>query len=296
VNRFAATLCALLLCVCMLCVPALAEEFGAGLEPLPFDDTPSYVAAKENYLPDDKGYEDESLKVNIETIRAYDTNILVARVKIAHPSQIRSAMAGRYGSNTTVVPRVLASRAQAPFAINADFYHYKSVGYIVRQGKLYRDRTHATYDILIIDDKGDFHIIVDPTEADAHGFEGTIINSFNFGPALVVDGQMITTTKELDVGLYKKNQRMGIAQIGPLEYLCVAAEGPENEEGAGLTIAEFAQVMMDLGAQQAYNLDGGSSSTMMLDGRKINALSSGKVRNLCDIIYFATLVPDGGAK
>jgi len=76
----------------------------------------------------------------------------------------------------------------------------------------------------------------------------------------------------------------------------VAAEGPENEEGAGLTIAEFAQVMMDLGAQQAYNLDGGSSSTMMLDGRKINALSSGKVRNLCDIIYFATLVPDGGAK
>jgi len=291
VNRFAATLCALLLCVCMLCVPALAEEFGAGLEPLPFDDTPSYVAAKENYLPDDKGYEDESLKVNIETIRAYDTNILVARVKIAHPSQIRSAMAGRYGSNTTVVPRVLASRAQAPFAINADFYHYKSVGYIVRQGKLYRDRTHATYDILIIDDKGDFHVIIDPTEEAAHSFEGTIVNSFNFGPVLVVDGEVVETTKAMNIGIDKPTQRMGIAQTGPLSYLCVATEGPENKDSVGLTIPQFAQLMKDLGAETAYNLDGGGSSSMVLNGEKINALSTGKSRAVCDILYFGTLVP-----
>ena len=83
---------------------------------------------------------------------------------------------------------------------------------------------------------------------------------------------------------------MGIGQIGPLEYICVATEGPENKDSDGLTIPEFAQLMKDLGAVQAYNLDGGSSSAMMLNGKKINALSSRKLRPICDILYFSTLV------
>lgn len=45
--------------------------------------------------------------------------------------------------------------------------------------------------------------------------------------------------------------------------------------------------------QTAYNLDGGSSSTMVfrMDDscwKKVNALSNPKVRELKDIIYFAT--------
>ena len=44
------------------------------------------------------------------------------------------------------------------------------------------------------------------------------------------------------------------------------------------------------GCQYAYNLDGGSSSTMVLNNEKINALSTHKVRSICDILYFATLV------
>jgi len=55
-------------------------------------------------------------------------------------------------------------------------------------------------------------------------------------------------------------------------------------------IPEFAQRMKDLGAEQAYNLDGGSSSAMMLGGQKINGLSSKKMRPICDLLYFSTLV------
>lgn len=83
---------------------------------------------------------------------------------------------------------------------------------------------------------------------------------------------------------------MGVGQLGELEYILVATEGPENEGSEGLTIPEFAQLMKDLGAVQAYNLDGGSSSAMMLGGEKINALSSKKMRPICDLLYFTTLV------
>ena len=44
-----------------------------------------------------------------------------------------------------------------------------------------------------------------------------------------------------------------------------------------------------MGCINAYNLDGGSSCTVALNGKKINATSSGKVRYVSDIIYFGTL-------
>lgn len=270
-----------------LAAGAAAEEFS----PLAVDDSAGPMPRQEAYLADGAGYEDESLSIRIETMRAYDTTVTVARVKVSDPSQIRTAMAGRYGSSEVVLPDRLAKRCNAVLAINGDFFSYRSTGYLVRQGKLYRDRAHEDYDLLIIDDQGDFHIIQDPTAQSAHAFEGTIVNSFNFGPALIVDGEKVLPVKRINNGSTKKTQRMGIAQTGPLSYLCVATEGPENEESVGLTLEEFVELTASLGAQTAYNLDGGSSSAMMLGGRKINALSSGKMRPVCDILYFATLIP-----
>ena len=279
--------CALMMLVLLAGAVSAAE---AAFTPLALDAQTGIKPDAQYYLPDRGGYEDPSLKVTIEAMREHETNILVARVKIADPSQIRTTMAARYGSTGGVLPDKLAKRVNAVLAVNGDFFNFNSTGYLVRQGKLYRNKTHTPSDILIIDDKGDFTIIVDPTEEKVQAFEGTIVNSFNFGPALVVDGEIIHTTKELNVGLEKETQRMGVAQVGPLEYLCVATEGPENEGSDGLTIPEFAQLMKDLGAVQAYNLDGGSSSAMMLGGEKINALSSRKMRPICDLLYFSTLV------
>ena len=85
---------------------------------------------------------------------------------------------------------------------------------------------------------------------------------------------------------------MVLAQLGPLSYLCVATEGPENTGSVGLTLDEIAAFMDGLDCQIAYNLDGGSSSTMVLNNEKINALSTGKIRSIGDIVYFATLVPN----
>jgi len=58
----------------------------------------------------------------------------------------------------------------------------------------------------------------------------------------------------------------------------------------GLTLPEMTEFMAGLNCQNAYNLDGGSSSTMVMNNKKINALDTGKVRQVCDIVYFATAV------
>ena len=42
-----------------------------------------------------------------------------------------------------------------------------------------------------------------------------------------------------------------------------------------------------MGAVQAYNLDGGRSGTIVLDGERLNEVDE---RKLSDIIYFATAI------
>ena len=268
---------------------ALAE---AAYTPLELDAASGPKPNAANYLPDNAGYEDSSLRVTIETMRQHETNILVARVKIADPSQIRTAMAGRYGQTGGSFPQVVAKRANAVFAINGDYFNYRSTGHLVRQGQTYRSRPDTDLDTLIIDENGDFTIIKDPTKEAIAAFEGTIINSFNFGPALIIDGEKVLPVKKMEAGVTNKTQRMAVAQAGPLEYVCVATEGPENEGSVGLTIEELIEFMHGLGVKQAYNLDGGSSSAMILAGEKINSLSTGKKRTVGDILYFVTGLPE----
>ena len=80
--------------------------------------------------------------------------------------------------------------------------------------------------------------------------------------------------------------------MGPLSYLIVATDGPDEPNATGLTLAEFAQLMADLHPINAYNMDGGSSSNVVLNYEKINASTKKKFRSLCDILYFASAVPE----
>lgn len=265
------------------------------LFPLPIDDSPGHKPNPDRYLPDNAGYEDSSIRVKIETVRAYETTILVARIQLVHPSQIRTAMASSYGDTTRATGAFIANRMNAVLAINGDFYDFDNKGYLVRQGVKYRKRMKANSDMLIIDDLGDLHILENVRFDDITAFERPIVNTFNFGPGLVVNGALGNRLARNGIGANKPTLRMGIGQTGPLSYVCVATEGPRNRGSRGLTIKEFADFMFSLGCEQAYNLDGGSSSTMVLDNKKINALSYGKARYISDIIYFASLETTGKA-
>lgn len=276
-------------------LPSSAPVSGAFAEmavmaPLPIDSSAGPEPDPNGYLADNAGYQDESLSISIEETRAYDTTILVARITVHDASQIRTAMAGKFGSTRDIPGAKLAKRYNAVFAVNGDYFNFNNSGYIVRQGKLYRDNPAEGSDVLLIDDQGDFHVVQDATSEKVAAFTGTVVNSFSFGPALVVDGKAVDVTENNHIASSKPTQRMVIAQSGPLSYICVATEGPENANSVGLTLSETAEFMEGLGCEVAYNLDGGSSSTMVLNNQKINALSTHKVRAIWDILYFATLM------
>lgn len=283
---------------------AVAEEFTEYpvYEPvtLPLTDAPTidyqadtpYAPHADAYLPDETGYLDDSLSIRIEEFRAYDTTCLAAWIQVASPTQLRAELNKPYPSKSTAKASVIAKRVNAVLAINGDYFVYHNQGFIVRNGEVLREKFNEDYDTLIIDDKGDFTIIPSTTEEEIRAFTGNIVQAFTFGPGLVIDGVKTTEFPLKANTPNKETQRIAIAQMGPLSYLVVTTEGPENPGSTGLTLPEFAQVLYDLGAQNAYNLDGGSSSSLILNNKKINSLSTGKIRAVGDILYFISACPE----
>lgn len=264
-------------------------------DPIPVEGAAPYKPRADGYLPDDAGYHDDSLDVRVETFRRHDTTVMVVRVSLMDPTQLRTAMAAKPPSKKTMKVSAMAKRNNAVLAINGDYFSYHDKGVVVRNGKQIRSRAAGHRDVLIMDDQGDLTILPACTKEQYENFSRPVVHAFSFGPGLVVDGQIAqgAIDTDMDIAPEKPTQRIAIGQTGMLEYIIIATEGPENKNSKGFTIRQMAELCQELGCITAYNLDGGSSSSVVLNNRKINALSTGKVRLVGDCIYFATLIPDG---
>ena len=129
----------------------------------------------------------------------------------------------------------------------------------------------------------------------------TIVNAFTFGPALVKDGEMLTISDSYGYNPHGREPRSAIGQTGPLSYVMVLVEGrTRDNDKAGVSQQKLAQIMYDLGCIQAYNLDGGNTAEMIMIGPDPESVmfhvkgdqTASEYRSQCDIIYFATAVPE----
>ena len=59
------------------------------------------------------------------------------------------------------------------------------------------------------------------------------------------------------------------------------------------TLPEFSRRIAETGCTMAYTLDGGQTATIVTGDQLINRVDYGGQREISDIIYFATAIPDG---
>ena len=260
------------------------------VSPLPIDNSPGRTPVEANFTTD--GYQDDTIMVEMEQRRMYDSDVFIAHVKIADASQLRTAYAGpKIDSNRTNYSSRLAQNYNAIVAMNGDYYPKTKAGYIVRQKEVYREKTSNNLDLLLVDELGDFHIILRGHEGQAEGVkafkqEHEIINGFFFGPALVMDGEMLEIPPKYEFAPHTLNPRAAIGQTGPLSYMMVAVNGRTGGT-KGVTMAVMASIMHELGCLQAYNLDGGNSATLVFRNEIYNDKPQAE-RSVTDIIYFAS--------
>lgn len=247
----------------------------------------------------DTGYRDDTIIVEIEEVQQHSSTFHIAYVKIATASQLRTAVAGDMGSNRTYKTSVLAESMNAVVAINGDFYTQSKAGFIIRQGETFRQKTSKNMDLLLIDDMGDFHIVLrghDNQKAAVKALlaDYTIVNGFFFGPALVADGVVQVIPDEYQFNPFGEEPRAAIGQIGPLTYALVTVDG-RIANSDGVTMPELAAFMDQIGCKFAYALDGGNSSALVYNNRLLS-VKDVEERSVSDIIYFASATEEGGAQ
>ena len=263
-------------------------------------------APQEKYYLSDTHYEDPSITVDIGKGRIHDTDYVYAVVAVASPAQIRTAMAYKYNSGLVVPGETMARANNAVLAMNADYHNYYDYGYLVRQGVEYRVRPNRDWDTLMIDQNGDLHVIIEPTKKKVEDWHAanpdlTVVNSFNFGPVVKIDGEwrrmhQDTIQNFFQIAGAKQYARMAVCQLDTLTYLIVSCESVLDEGSSGMTLKEFEECLQEVEGKLdgyeiklAYNIDGGGSTTMVFHNKKINSLTNPKVRDLSDIIYFASI-------
>lgn len=291
-TRVQTALAALALCAAMLS-PAMARgdalpiDLSGGMEP------------KASGYQGDSVYEDESIRVEIEQLMVGQTKCYVARIRIADASQLRTAPAYAFNRAQTAEIDAIASRMNAVFAVSGDYFSFQMQhkgSYLVRQGQLYADIPIDGRDVLVIDKAGDFYIVPGrkPNEmlpAIEELAPLGMVNTFNFGPGLVIEGEVLDPEYDAAFNFaQERHRRCAIAQVerGKLEYLCICCDGSKDEGSKGMTLGEFAAFIASLNVENAYNLDGGNTTAMYFGGKKINAENSAYSRPISDIIYFAS--------
>ena len=237
----------------------------------------------------DTSYQDEDISITIQEYRVYDTTIYVADVQVSSAEALKTAFAeNAYGKNVTDTTSQIAEDAGAILAINGDYYGARNRGYVLRNGVLYRESGSDDQEDLVIYKDGSFQIINEGSVSAEALLEAGAEQVLSFGPALLVDGE-IQVSEDDEVGrAMASNPRTAIAVVDELHYLFVVSDG-RTDESEGLSLYQMATVLQDLGAETAYNLDGGGSSTMVFNGTVINNPTSNgrneKERSVSDIVY-----------
>lgn len=104
-----------------------------------------------------------------------------------------------------------------------------------------------------------------------------VVNALGGGPRLVKSGRAFVpfAWESFSSPLtWRRAARtaVGITALGKL--LLVTVDGG-SRQNPGMTLPEMGDLMVSLGAQDAMNLDGGGSATMVVGGRIVNAPSDG---------------------
>lgn len=244
---------------------------------------------------DDWNYSSDDMSVSIEkAVKGSGSDQItyyVADVQVDDAALLQSAFADNaYGRNITEDTSDIAEDHSAIFAINGDYYGFRADGVVIRNGVLYRNEPAREGVVLY---KDGTMASYDETEVSADTLLANgALQTLSFGPALIRNGQIADDLDNVKIdtnfgnrGISNANPRTGIGMISANHYVFVVVDG-RSDESRGMTLDEFANLLSDLGATEAYNLDGGGSSTMYFMGRVVNnPQGKNTERGVSDILY-----------
>ena len=132
-------------------------------------------------------------------------------------------------------------------------------GIVIYEGELLWGELYGSYSLAGIDADGILHVGLMTGQ---HALDLGIQYAASYGPALVINGKSAGGSYGLGGGL---NPRTAIGQRADGAILLLVING-RSIGSLGATLDDLVEIMLNHGAVNASNLDGGSSSIMIMDG------------------------------
>ena len=139
------------------------------------------------------------------------------------------------------------------------------VGLVVSEGKVKHTGRDRNYNITVGFDKDNIMVLAKNMSDDDAKAKG-IRDAITFGPALIVNGEPASVRGESS-GL---NPRTAIGQRKDGAVLMLVIDG-RQASSLGATYSDLITIMLEYGAVNAINMDGGSSSLMYYKGEYLNS-------------------------
>lgn len=139
------------------------------------------------------------------------------------------------------------------------------VGLVVSEGKLKHTGRDRNYNITVGFDENNIMVLAKNMSDDDAKAKG-IRDAITFGPALIVNGEPAAIKGESS-GL---NPRTAIGQRKDGAVLMLVIDG-RQASSLGATYSDLISIMVEYGAVNAINMDGGSSSLMYYKGEYLNS-------------------------
>jgi exopolysaccharide biosynthesis protein len=245
---------------------------------------------------DDWNYKSRAVSISIKKVTTGSGNntvtYFVADVQLTDATQLSNAFAkDEFGRNIIEYTSQIASNHNAIFAINGDYYGFRTDGIVIRNGVIYRDVPARTG--LAFYSDGSMKIYNETkTNAQKLLSEG-VWNTLSFGPALIQNSVITPNLSSVSIdtnfgnhSIQGDNPRTGVGIISANHFVFIVVDGRSTGYSQGVSLTEFAKIFKDLGCTDAYNIDGGGSSTMYFMGRVVNnPLGQQQERGTSDILY-----------
>ena len=230
-------------------------------------------------------YQTPHLIINIYKFRMFNSTVYAADVVVRDVRLILSGLAyNRFGgSNYVQTVSTMAENHNAVFAINSDYANHYDYGLVIRNGEVLRD-TISYRDATVLWHDGMVTSFPEKITTADELMDLGAWQLWSFGPVLVKNSLVVASATDGIPRNMVKNPRSGFGWVSDHRYMFVTIDG-RIDSSVGVDIEEFAEIMLMLDCQEAYNFDGGGSATMYFDGQVINRPSDGKERKVGDCVY-----------
>ena len=195
------------------------------------------------------------------------------------PKRVILGTSENFGKEPGLTLTDMAAKYDAVAGINAGGFNdeggrgdgSRPQGLVIKEGELIWGEEKGSYNMVGLDEDGILHVgTMSGTEALALGIRWGVsfVTYDGLSSTLIVNGEI--QAKNLGGGV---NPRTAIGQRKDGAILLLVLDG-RSISTLGATMQDICDIMLEYGAMNAGNLDGGSSSAMVYEGEVINNCAS----------------------